>query len=584
MKKLLYFISAMLIVAQATSQNTFPSSGNVGIGTTTPSVPFQIGTTLNQGDQIFNFGNPQQYNQIIFKDRDFSNFRYGIQSGELKLGTSGNQHKLMSIQWNAHNIELWPTVAINSPSNILINAGQNVGIGKTNPAYKLDVNGTVNATSFLINGNPLPTLSGSGNTFYLPATASLGIGTSNPQYPLDVNGDARISNNLYVGGGVVIADEVHAAHTVTAGTVSADTISTGVIVGGADVIGDITGSNKLTVGGNTELTGSLKVASLAGSGETPLFVDNNGNVFKQVPTPNWSCHPTTLSWHPGGNNFNALNNVFNPPPNDIGTCDDYDFILKANNVRRQWIKPDGKIGFGIQNPGDAFHFSNGNVRIDGTGAHIGSIASTAGYNRALIVNGDVSLANYFPTNATGNPSNGFNGIEILGNDQMPTRRGMSVDADPNGHFNFYIHSFQSNSYFKFINGANSKDLFTVSGNGQVWVGEKKQASGPHTDFAFATDGKIVAKSCYIRVTDWADNVFEKDYKVPNPYEIEKFYIANKRLEGIPSEKEVLENGIEVGEMNKLLLKKMEEMTIIMVNQQKEIDALKAEFRNKHMKD
>jgi len=118
------------------------------------------------------------------------------------------------------------------------------------------------------------------------------------------------------------------------------------------------------------------------------------------------------------------------------------------------------------------------------------------------------------------------------------------------------------------------------GNGQVWVGKKRQASGPHTDFDFAVDGKIVAKSCYIRVTDWADNVFEKDYMVPHPYDIENYYLTNKHLEGIPSEKEVLEKGVEVGEMNRLLLKKIEEMTILLVKQQREIDSIKTTLKSK----
>ena len=57
-------------------------------------------------------------------------------------------------------------------------------------------------------------------------------------------------------------------------------------------------------------------------------------------------------------------------------------------------------------------------------------------------------------------------------------------------------------------------------------------------------------------------------------EVEKFYLANNHLPEIPTEKQVSENGIEVGDMNRLLLKKIEEMTIQMVKMQKEIDALK----------
>jgi len=47
---------------------------------------------------------------------------------------------------------------------------------------------------------------------------------------------------------------------------------------------------------------------------------------------------------------------------------------------------------------------------------------------------------------------------------------------------------------------------------------------------------------------------------------------------MPSEKEVIENGIDVAEMNKLLLKKIEEMTILMVKQQRDIDALEGKIK------
>jgi len=53
-------------------------------------------------------------------------------------------------------------------------------------------------------------------------------------------------------------------------------------------------------------------------------------------------------------------------------------------------------------------------------------------------------------------------------------------------------------------------------------------------------------------------------------EIEKFISANKHLPEVPSEKEVLEKGIDLGEMNVLLLKKIEELTLHMISMQKQI--------------
>jgi len=49
---------------------------------------------------------------------------------------------------------------------------------------------------------------------------------------------------------------------------------------------------------------------------------------------------------------------------------------------------------------------------------------------------------------------------------------------------------------------------------------------------------------------------------------------------VPSESEVKEKGIDVGEMNKVLLQKLEEMTLLMIEQNKRIEALEKENAEK----
>lgn len=111
---------------------------------------------------------------------------------------------------------------------------------------------------------------------------------------------------------------------------------------------------------------------------------------------------------------------------------------------------------------------------------------------------------------------------------------------------------------------------------QVWIGNTKPQS-PHTDFSFAVAGKMVAQSLYITAPgspNWLpDYVFANDYKLQSLYEVEKYYKANKHLPDVPSAKEVDENGLDIAEMNIILLKKVEELTIHMVEQQRQIDAL-----------
>lgn len=70
-----------------------------------------------------------------------------------------------------------------------------------------------------------------------------------------------------------------------------------------------------------------------------------------------------------------------------------------------------------------------------------------------------------------------------------------------------------------------------------------------------------------------DYVFEKDYKLPALQEIKSYIDTNKHLPEVPSAKEMEANGINVGEMNMLLLKKVEELTLYIIEQQKQINEL-----------
>lgn len=80
-------------------------------------------------------------------------------------------------------------------------------------------------------------------------------------------------------------------------------------------------------------------------------------------------------------------------------------------------------------------------------------------------------------------------------------------------------------------------------------------------------------------TTWADFVFEKSYKLPTLKEVENHIKENGHLKDIPSAKEVESKGIELGEMNKLLLQKVEELTLYIIEMNKEIQQLKTQIKN-----
>jgi len=98
-------------------------------------------------------------------------------------------------------------------------------------------------------------------------------------------------------------------------------------------------------------------------------------------------------------------------------------------------------------------------------------------------------------------------------------------------------------------------------------------SGTYASYMLGVDGDVVAKRVIVQTTSWADKVFASDYSLKSLGDVENYITKNKHLPEIPSEGEVIEKGIDVSEMNKLLLQKVEELTLYVIAQQKQIDNL-----------
>lgn len=86
------------------------------------------------------------------------------------------------------------------------------------------------------------------------------------------------------------------------------------------------------------------------------------------------------------------------------------------------------------------------------------------------------------------------------------------------------------------------------------------------------NGTIRAQEVKIEATGWSDFVFAKDYQLPSLSDVEKHISENGTLPDIPSEQEVLANGIDVGTMQAKLLQKIEELTLYVIELKKENEA------------
>lgn len=86
----------------------------------------------------------------------------------------------------------------------------------------------------------------------------------------------------------------------------------------------------------------------------------------------------------------------------------------------------------------------------------------------------------------------------------------------------------------------------------------------------SVNGNIRAKEIKVETANWPDYVFQDGYEAMSLPEIELFIKQNGHLPEIPSASEVEKEGISLGEMNKLLLKKIEELTLLLIEKNREI--------------
>ena len=115
------------------------------------------------------------------------------------------------------------------------------------------------------------------------------------------------------------------------------------------------------------------------------------------------------------------------------------------------------------------------------------------------------------------------------------------------------------------------DLIVQAEGGNVGIGTVNPAN------KLDVNGTIHSKEVKVDMNGWSDFVFKKEYNLPTLEEVEKHITEKGHLENIPSEREVLQNGINLGEMNAKLLQKIEELTLYMIEAKKESKKQKSEM-------
>src|SRR5690554_680242 len=295
----------------------------------------------------------------------------------------------------------------------------------------------------------------------------------------------------------------------------------------------------------------------------PLFAWENGNtqLMRILANGNVGINtttPTALLHTVGSLRFQNLidasspfrllgvdsnGNVYRYSPSDFGGGSVSDF---------DWLKPDGTtpssisdniytngfVGINVSNPVANLH-TNGTLRFE-------NIAENTNPFRVL---GTDSLGNVFkynPSEFSGNSTSDFDWLKPDGT--IPT-------------------SINDNIYTNGKVAINTNVFPSQVGNINV-----------SSYSLFVTGGILTEEVRVALVGDWADFVFEDGYPLESLEKVEEHIKEKKHLKGVPSEKEVKEDGIELVEMNKILLMKVEELTLYVIELNKRLNAQQEEIK------
>jgi hypothetical protein len=116
-------------------------------------------------------------------------------------------------------------------------------------------------------------------------------------------------------------------------------------------------------------------------------------------------------------------------------------------------------------------------------------------------------------------------------------------------------------------------------HGSVSIGGYHTGSG---NYKLAVHGTIAAWKIIVNEKNWYDHVFEEDYKLMSIENLNSYIKENKHLPEIPTQEDVNNDGVDLGEMNAKLLLKVEELTLYIIQLNEQMKAMQKEIH--HLKE
>ena len=302
---------------------------------------------------------------------------------------------------------------------------------------------------------------------------------------------------------------------------------------------------KFELQGNFKLSGDVIFSDYADVNDSTgklLFVDQNGRTF-----------PKTLD--------QLKNDLYAAPIGDLPAS-----LCKIQGVQQNptWSNgpnkifsycPDVFVGIGTNDPQKQLDVrGTTQTRILEVGREYSNFSLISGYREGVASASLLSLGQYNPQTQTerlalGLTSSGELSLNYEELQQGSTGEILSINSEGD---NVLKVNDEGNLYLNYLGQGQALTIRSESENRKL--------------LQLENSGLLRARRVKIDLDNWADFVFMENYQLMPLEELRTYVQTNKHLPNVPSEKELQEEGLDLGEMNKILMQKIEELTLYILEQ------------------
>jgi hypothetical protein len=193
--------------------------------------------------------------------------------------------------------------------------------------------------------------------------------------------------------------------------------------------------------------------------------------------------------------------------------------------------------------------------------------STNGLSDGGIYNGVMTWRKYgLATDFTGGPA-----LQLAYSDNGNLWTRLSANATSWGTWTQVLNTNSGVKLQTTTPGTAQTGNLNISGTGAFGTVTIGNTLGQQGSYLLAVAGSAIATSVTVKtVNNWPDYVFKKSYHLPSLREVKTYIDKTHHLQEMPSAEDMLKDGLNLGESNKVLTKKVEELTLYLIQQNKQL--------------